>query len=98
MMVCCVSRLDLAACAPIVDRYTTLPGRAASSADLSLAKVRGGIEVRRNEQEDADGPLECRRERGRIIDIGTREAAAKPRPGFGFAGVTYHGPDGLVRG
>src|SRR5580658_10954031 len=39
MIVCCESRFDGVAWAPIVDRYTTLPGRAASSAELNVAAV-----------------------------------------------------------
>src|SRR5579862_6531274 len=39
MRVCCVSRLGSRACAPIVDKYTTLPGSALSSADFSEAAV-----------------------------------------------------------
>src|SRR5579863_9990016 len=37
IMECCVSRFDRVACAPMVDKYTTLPGRAASSADRNAA-------------------------------------------------------------
>ncbi len=37
MMECCVSRFDRVACAPMVDKYTTLPGRAASIADRTAA-------------------------------------------------------------
>src|ERR1700739_4397733 len=39
MRVCCVSRLGSRACAPIVDKYTTLPGSALSSADFREAAV-----------------------------------------------------------
>jgi len=39
MIVCCESRFEWVAWAPIVDRYTTLPGRAASSAELNVAAV-----------------------------------------------------------
>src|SRR5580700_5755629 len=39
IMECCVSRFDWVACAPIVDRYTTLPGRAASIADRNVAAI-----------------------------------------------------------
>src|SRR6202041_475656 len=37
IMECCVSRFDRVACAPMVDKYTTLLGRAASSADRNAA-------------------------------------------------------------
>ena len=43
MMVCCVRRFALLACAPIVDRYTTRPGRAISSADFNVAAISCGI-------------------------------------------------------
>src|SRR5580658_419376 len=39
MIVCCVSKLASRACAPIVDRYTTLPGSALSSAVFSEVAV-----------------------------------------------------------
>src|SRR5579862_1398392 len=39
MLVCCVRRLGSRACAPIVDKYTTLPGSALSSADFREAAV-----------------------------------------------------------
>ena len=39
MMVCCESRFERLACAPIVDRYTTLLGRDTSSAELKAAAV-----------------------------------------------------------
>src|SRR3984893_9446471 len=39
MRVCCVSRLGSRACAPIVDKYTTRPGSALSSADFREVAV-----------------------------------------------------------
>src|SRR2546429_2408208 len=39
MIVCCVSRFGSPACAPIVDRYTILSGRALSIADFRVAAV-----------------------------------------------------------
>jgi hypothetical protein len=37
IMECCVSKFERVACAPMVDKYTTLPGRAASIADRKAA-------------------------------------------------------------
>src|SRR3984885_11544279 len=37
MMVCCVSRFERVACAPIVDKYTTLRGRAPAKTELNVA-------------------------------------------------------------
>ena len=37
IMECCVSKFDRVACAPMVDKYTTLLGRAASIADRNAA-------------------------------------------------------------
>lgn len=67
---------------PPVERWTTLPGRACSSAKakcirrrLYLGEARLRIEVRRNEHEDCPGSLKCRHERSGLANIRTCEIA-----------------------
>jgi hypothetical protein len=101
MMVCCVSRFRSLACAPIVDRYTTLPGRAFSSVGfqrggdlLRLRKTQRRIEVRRNKHKDALRPFESRRKRRGVSDVRYRHFATALCPGITFAAVAHHGSNG----
>jgi hypothetical protein len=71
----CVSKFDRVACAPMVDKYTTLLGRAASIADRNAAatarasrKSGDGSKFGGTSTKTPAAPLR-RGKRGRVVDV-----------------------------